>query len=87
MSTKVNTRAPNVLTMAGPYGYKSKNLEWQRESSISQRLPCCFFLLAFVHSQLPFLADMIDHGEHPQEGVLEAGGPPPHLRVLLCEHG
>ena len=84
---KVNTCTPKVFIVTGSYGYKSRDLVWREDSSVLWCLPCCFFLLAFMHSQLPFLADMIDHGEHPQEGVLEAGGPPPHLRVLLCEHG
>ena len=42
-------------------------------------LPYHFFLLAFVCSWLPFLADMMDCGEHPREDVPEASGLPPRL--------
>ena len=76
---KLNTREPEVLIVAGSYGYKSGDVVWQEDSSILRCLPCCFLLHAFMRSWLPFLADTMDRGEHPQEDVLEADGPPPRL--------
>ena len=76
---KLNTREPEVLIVAGSYGYKSGDLVWREDPSVLRCLPSCFLLLAFVRSQLPFPADTMDCGEHPREDVPEASGPPPRL--------
>jgi hypothetical protein len=65
--------------MASSYGYESGKLVWQEESSILRCLPCCF-LLAFMRSLLPFLAET---GKRLWEESLEAGGLPSRLRALL----
>ena len=73
--------------MASSYGNKLGDLVWQEDSSVLQCFPCCFLLLAFMRSWLPFPADTMDSGEHPREDVSEAGGPPSRLRVSLREQG
>ena len=66
---KVNMRAPEVLIMAGSYGYKLGDLVCWEDSFILRCLSCCFLLLAFMRSWLPFLADMMDHSACPWEDV------------------
>jgi hypothetical protein len=83
----VNTRAPEVSIVAGYCGYKSGELVWQEVSSVPRPLPCCFLVLAFVCSWLPVLADTMDRGKRPWEGILKSSGPSPRLQVLLCEQG
>ena len=74
---KVNTRMFEVSTMAGYCSYKSGELVRRRESSVLRCLPCCFLLLVFVCSWLPFLTNMMDRGEYPWKDV-------PKARICHC---